>query len=124
MTLGRVLKPSQGEEGIYSEGRTAVGYCYLNILRRATLWRGDEIRKACELKVTQCGESKLEQCAEGTHGKGIMGKDSLAWVMGAHGEVEGQPDMQCQSLSGPRGIQAGEGVTWEISYIQGNLSNK
>lgn len=46
VTLSKMLKPSQGEEGIYLERQSIVGYHYLNRLRREIMWRGDGMRKA------------------------------------------------------------------------------
>ena len=58
MTLSRMIKPSQVEEGIYPEGQTPVGYHYLSRLRKATMWRGHGVRKASVLEGDQCGVSQ------------------------------------------------------------------
>ena len=46
LTMSKMLKPSQGEEVIYPERQSIAGYDYLNRLIKATIWRGNELRKA------------------------------------------------------------------------------
>lgn len=95
MTLSRILKPSQVEQGIYPEGQTLVVYHYLNRSRKATMWRGDGMKKASVLQSDQCGVSKPKQNEEDSHKRAnwheMLGPSSVRGI-----SMQGDPVYPCE----------------------------